>query len=204
MAKSNKKEEAWLKWVWGATKQRRGLEALRIEVSEGRKVGWEEYEKLGEDLFTRELTPGPDYEKGDLVKWLNYKPDVTKAAMKTWALLIRDIRKWQNLVSVMLLDLQDPKPVLNPKAMILVAMFNALVSGDLVKIRTCLQCGTVFSAYKSDNQFCKAGCRKQFYHLIEIKQPDYKKQHAEKAKARYHAEKERSLKALKLARRRKH
>jgi hypothetical protein len=195
MGKTDKKQEQWLKWIWDADQQRKNLEAMKIGVKEGRKVSREEKKQLGYDLFTREVTPDPHYNPKNFAALLNAQPDATKKAMRTWNRMTADIRKWQDVVIGM--NSQESK---RTEAAILIGMFNAMVSGHLVKIRTCVQCGKVFSAYKSNNQFHSAACRKQFYHEVETKQPGYREGHAAKAKTRYHAEKERLEKDLKLAR----
>jgi hypothetical protein len=188
MAKLDKQQQHFAKWIWEADHRRRELEALKIEVTERRKVSGEEWGTLGINLFC--FAPALNFSPVKLVELINSHPEAAKAAMKSWKVFTDRVTQWQQEII--------KRRATGKETEILINMFAAAMSGDLVKIRTCLQCGEVFKAYKSNNQFHSAQCRKRFHHEVETKQPGYRKKHAAKAKARYHAEKALSEKLRKL------
>src|ERR1700722_19712956 len=192
--KWEKEQERWLRWVWEPDEQRRDLEAAKIFVKEGRTVGMEEREKLGTDLFTRELSPDRDYSAEKLTKLLNQYPDAAKSAAKNWKILTDEIRKWQEGIT----ERQRAVGV-EPETDILIGMFNAMLSNDLVRVRTCMQCGVIFVAYKSNNQFHADVCRKRFHKEVERHQPGFAAKHNAKARERYKEAVDSANKGLELS-----
>jgi hypothetical protein len=183
MAKLNKQE--LVKWTLVADQQRRELEALKIEVTEGRQVSPQEQWTLGMNLFT--LTPAIEYRSEKLADLINSHPAEARAAMQQWRVLTDLIQQWQTeSISARL----KKHPF---EAMILRFMLAAMISGDFVRIRTCIWCGKVFIACKSTNQFHSDECRKRFHHKVEVKQPGYLEKHAAKAKKRRHDAKLRAI-----------
>jgi hypothetical protein len=177
------KQQQFVKWVWEADHRRRELEALKIEVNEKRKVSEEEWETLGINLFC--FTTAPNYNPEELALLINSHPAAAKAAMKSWKVFTDRVTQWQQEII--------KRRATGKETEILINMYAAAFTGDLVKVRSCVECGEVFVAVKSNNHFDKDICRKAFYKRVEVSQSGYAAKHAAANKAWYKEKKRQEL-----------